>query len=75
VICLCLSLMRTGKGVLDAEGDLERVESELRKHVESLVQATQLHAFSSRKSNKLKQADARRFWDEHFGGAVQAEFS
>ena len=66
-ICICLSLMRKGKDVLDAEQDLETVESELRKHVESLVQATQLHSFSTRKSNKLKQADARRFWDEHFG--------
>ena len=66
-LCLCLKLASKGKDVLDAEKELEKTEDELRKHIESLVQATQLHSFSTRTSNKLKQADSRRFWDEHFG--------
>ena len=66
-VCICFTLASRGKDVLDAEAELERVEEELRKHIESLVQATQLHAHTTRKSNKLKQADARRFWDENFG--------
>ena len=66
-LCLCFTLASKGKDVLDAEKELERTEDELRKHLDALVQSTQLHSFSSRKSNKLTQADARRFWDEHFG--------
>ena len=38
-----------------------------REHLESLNRATQLHTYSSRASNKLKQVDSRRFRDEHFG--------
>ena len=66
-VCLCITLASKGKDVKAAEKELGDTEDELRKHVESLVQATQLHKFSTRTANKLKQADARRFWDEHFG--------
>ena len=66
-VCICLTLAGKGKDALNAEEEMERCESELRKHLESLVQATQLHTYSSRASNKLKQVDSRRFWDEHFG--------
>ena len=66
-VCLCISLASKGKDVKQAEKELEDTEDELRKHIESLVQATQLHSFSTRTANKLKQADSRRFWDEHFG--------
>jgi NADH dehydrogenase FAD-containing subunit len=66
-VCLCISLASKGKDVKHAEKELEDTEDELRKHIESLVQATQLHSFSTRTANKLKQADSRRFWDEHFG--------
>lgn len=66
-VCICLTLAGKGKDALTAEDDMDRCESELRKHLESLVQATQLHTYSSRASNKLKQVDSRRFWDEHFG--------
>ena len=41
-LCLCLKLASKGKDVLDAEKELEKTEDELRKHIESLVQATQL---------------------------------
>ena len=66
-VCLCITLASKGKDVKHAEKELEDTEDELRKHIESLVQATQLHSFSTRTANKLKQADSRRFWDEHFG--------
>ena len=65
--CICFTLASRGKDVLHAEEELERVEEELRKHIKMLVLATQLHSHTTRKSCKLKQADARRFWDEHFG--------
>jgi|TARA_B110000977_G_scaffold190248_1_gene260798 hypothetical protein len=65
-VCLCITLASHGKDVKAAHTQLEDVEDELRKHIESLVQATQLHSFSTRTANKLKQADSRRFWDEHF---------
>jgi len=66
-VCICLSVTSTGKDAVKVEDDLERTEEELRKHLDSLVQATQLHTYSTRTSNKLEQVDSRRFWDEHFG--------
>lgn len=66
-VCLCITLASKGKDVKAAESELENTEYELRNHIESLVQATQLHSFSTRTSNKLEQVDSRRFWDEHFG--------
>ena len=66
-VCICLNVASAGKDAMKVEDDLERTEEELRKHLDSLVQATQLHTYSTRTSNKLEQVDSRRFWDEHFG--------
>ena len=65
--CVCLRLASKGKDALAAEDELERTESELRAHVDALVNASLIHKHASRTSNKLSQADARRFWDEYFG--------
>ena len=51
-VCICLNVASAGKDAMKVEDDLERTEEELRKHLDSLVQATQLHTYSTRTSNK-----------------------
>ena len=66
-VCICLNVASAGKDAMKVEDDLERTEEELRKHLDSLVQATQLHTYSTRTSNKLEQVDSRQFWTNTSG--------
>ena len=64
----CFAHLKRGRDVLSAEKELESLDSALIKQLDTLNKAAQLAGYANRKSNVLKQKDARKFWDMHFGG-------
>ena len=63
----CFKMMKRGKDVLRYEQQLEAADAELRKQLGLLSTSTDLAKYATRRSNVLKQRDARKFWDSHFG--------
>lgn len=63
----CFGMMKNGKDALLAEEELQDTDNELRKQLDLLVKSTELSKYANRRSNVLKQRDARKFWDAHFG--------
>eukprot|EP01043_Picozoa_sp_COSAG02_P018859 COSAG02_NODE_892_length_16138_cov_14.599875_13_plen_1256_part_00 len=63
----CFGMMTHGKDVMRAEEELQDTDNELRKQLDLLVKSTELSKYANRRSNVLKQRDARKFWDAHFG--------
>ena len=59
----CCGLMAQGHDVLSLEEEFDRLDSEIRRELEELVKATQLHAYSNRAAGVLKDKTARAFWD------------
>ena len=63
----CFGMLKHGKDVMQAEEELQDIDNELRKQLDLLVKSTELSKYANRRSNVLKQRDARKFWDAHFG--------
>ena len=71
----CFGMMKRGKDALRAEEELKDTDTELRKQLDLLVKSTELSKYANRRSNVLKQRDARKFWDAHFGEDREASMS
>ena len=69
VLGRCCGLMAQGHDVLVLEEEFDRLDLEIRRELEELVKATQLHAYSNRAAGVLKDKSARAFWDRHFKDA------
>ncbi len=63
----CFVHLKRGRDVLSAEKELESLDIALLKQLDTLNKAAQLAGYANRKSNVLKEKDARKFWDMHFG--------
>ena len=71
----CFGMIKRGKDVLAAEQALLDTDTELRMQLDTLAKSAQLSGYANRRSNVLKQRDARKFWDAHFGEDREASLT